>query len=230
MTVLQPDLLNLTLRGPFARNEDTIAEGPFVVEHGGLSSIGAHLERNGNEYTLFDGDRMLVLDETYTIQVEPDGKIIRATSAQYHSNILIRPLTGEDYVLLGPDAEEEPLAELMFTAYDQVRRNGILGDETPARVNRALVAAGRPIEEGEFGITVDENGVVLELVKVTENGVFIREGAAWTALDPDTAESDEDTVYGREWFDVRPDAVIVYDEQADADTLSKDDFTSYILN
>jgi hypothetical protein len=99
-----------------------------------------------------------------------------------------------------------------------------------ALYTQEIQATAEVEENSAYGLTLDDNNQVLELVMIDPSGVHVRDAGEWLLLDPDDVDDENDTVYGREWIDISPEAIVVYDDNIDSDTLTKDDFTPYILN
>lgn len=96
-------------------------------------------------------------------------------------------------------------------------------------ITAAAPLPGVPTDSVQYGITVDDDGNVLELVQVSPEGVFVRANGTWVGVDTD-AESEDDTVFGREWFDVSEDATELYDVLETEDIIQKSEFDPVIVN
>jgi hypothetical protein len=132
-------------------------------------------------------------------------------------------------LLYEEQTEEYPGTQLVTGDLDELDRifSDIYIVDVP--VVAAAPVAGQVVTGVEYGITVDDDGNVLELVQVSPDGVFVRTNNTWVAIDTDS-ESDDDTVFGREWFDVTEDAVELYDTLETEDSMQKVEFDSVIVN
>lgn len=72
----------------------------------------------------------------------------------------------------------------------------------------------------------DENQI-LELVKVDETGMYVRDNHQWVEIDPD---ADNERVWDRVILDVTPDAVPAFDQALDVDqTATVDELQDYVI-
>lgn len=107
--------------------------------------------------------------------------------------------------------------------------------EESAPQEEGLVAAapqkGEIAESTSYGISVaDDDITVLDLVKVDQDGVYVRESGAWISLDPEEDSDTDERVYGHIWYDVSSDAVEIFDAASPETELTKEDFSTLTLS
>lgn len=81
-----------------------------------------------------------------------------------------------------------------------------------------------------YGITINDDGVVLELVRTTSEGTYIRDGGDWALVDPNATEEDYPTVYDQRWEDVQEDILDIYDKSTEEeDILNEEDVEDFFI-
>lgn len=230
MITLPVDQLTERFVGSRVGPPNTISEGPFHVTHNGVETFGTHLVQQ-ETIVFFDGGRVIEIDENYTIDIS--GDVVTFINEAINSHIVLRPIEMGDIKIL-PQLNASTVEELEDAVYLGLLQNGLTGDETkyymPAE-KTIIAAAPAPedlVPEAFFGITVDEDGTVLELVKTDASGTYVRENETWVALDPDADEEENPTVYGMDWYDVSVDIIPVYDDSAESDQTLLD-FETFIV-
>lgn len=87
-------------------------------------------------------------------------------------------------------------------------------------------AASAEIAVEEIAFTVDEDGSVLELVRSTAEGIFLREGGDWVAPENDSLP----TVWGQEWISTDQAGVDYWDSQENSGNLTREQVTEYVVS
>lgn len=101
-----------------------LALGPFVVDHSGQLAVGGFLADNADTYTVWNGDRTLSMDETYTVTV--DGDEISFVSGRWNSSITVRPLRESDMSWCDPQGSYGTF-DRMFADQARILANNIEG-------------------------------------------------------------------------------------------------------
>lgn len=91
-----------------------------------------------------------------------------------------------------------------------------------------VTAAAGP--QDEYGVTLDDDGNVLELVLTNSSGVFIFSDDQWIAVDPEGVNEDEDTVYGREWLDVSAEILPFFVEHQHEDVITREQIAPFVTS
>ena len=205
-----------TLSEDFGTDPDSpaYAEGPFYILHNGIPEVGSHLIQIDDEMQLSGETRAFTFDDTYMVSVSDDGNRVYLRSDKYDSTFDLRPLRLEDAEELYPEYVFLDLEHFKMFAEEQlVRLNSIYGETV--QIN--------------YGVTLDEDGSVLDLVRSDNTGVFVRDNGRWIALDLES-EDESDTIDGYEWVDVTADAIEFFDSNGSVDGLTRLDIAPYAVN
>jgi len=77
-------------------------------------------------------------------------------------------------------------------------------------------------ERLKYGITSGISGEILELVRVEEDALYVRDNGKWVMLDPTLDEEEYPTVYNVTYHDVSNDFVLFYDLKREIDLTLQD--------
>lgn len=83
------------------------------------------------------------------------------------------------------------------------------------------------VEQESYGVTLDEGGNVLDLIRSDETGTFYRENGQWIAIDTDD-ESASDIIDGPEWVDASANIVPFFDANSDSDHITREEILPFI--
>lgn len=117
----------------------------------------------------------------------------------------------------------------MQTTWSPAGIDIVAGDlrlELMERVREDMTELGGYIE---YGITVRDDGEVLELIRHDPTGSYLRENGKWVKIDPDAEEEVYPTVYNQEWHEVDEDILDFYDQNAGRDGISLRDVQLYVV-
>lgn len=161
------------------------------------------------------------------------GNSVQMEQAQFRRSLANQGVSASDGFDAAVEWEEDYSDEVIQNSGDLSEVIDAALEERTHRVDpvtAAIPVRGEVVDTTSYGISLaDDDVTVLDLVKVDENGVYVRESDAWVALDPDAEEEDE-RVYGHIWYDVSEDAVSVFDSNFTEKAPTKEDFSTFILS
>lgn len=205
--------------------DEIVALGPFAMEHNGEMTLGGRLtEVAPGLYTVDDMSNAFEFGDGYVAETSGDTLTFRNDQAE--SVFVMRPLELTDVEWAFPEGTDAP-ADL--ETLDEMASEMFAGNWQPPEV-KALTSAGEPIDQDHMFMTLDDNDKVLELARSDETGIYVRSNGGWFRIDANATEEDQPTIWNREWVDVDPNAVAVFDaSESDQSELKRTDFEKYII-
>jgi len=132
--------------------------------------------------------------------------------------------------------ENETSATDAFESYYQMQatwspaglkiETGDLQQDFMTKARKEMAQAGGYIE---YGITVRDDGEVLELLRHDPTGSYLRENGKWVLIDRDAPEENYPTVYNQEWHEVHEDILEFFDSNSSSEGISIRDVQLYII-
>lgn len=189
-----------------------LIDGPFVVDHNGVRSIGALMSFDGDGVTFVDANHPRSIGLPSTLDIDTRRQTLTFENPLGGTKIIISPLEKGSMKEFWPGVDFADMDEFKFFI-----------------IKKALGIYGRIPAAFEYAVCVaeDDDTTVLGLYRYAPGNMQARQNGQWVTLNENSPEWD--TIEEGQWVPVLSGAVQFWDENEDREKITTNDILNWIV-